>query len=164
MRADGHRMDDSLCSLDRLRAACKQQAPAGHVYGDLARCMARSLDVQIVLLSICGKRRYCHRGSRDSTPAELAGAIHVAESFLAADAGTITSTDACPPAVLAARLATAGSAPMNSFAGMRIRVASHTIGTLCLFDRRPGAIRMILLEDMLRLAEAVVASVHARGH
>jgi hypothetical protein len=156
-------MDDSLRSLDRLRVACKQQAQAAHVYGDLAQCMARSLEVQIVLLSICGKRRYCHRGSLESTPAELAAAIRIADDFLAADTGTIMVTNACPAPGLAAHLAMAHSALMNSFAGMRIRAADHTIGTLCLFDRRPGAIRMILLEDMLGLAEAVVASVHARG-
>ena len=156
-------MDDSLRSLDRLRAACKQQAQAAHVYGDLAQCLARSLDLQVVLLSICGNRRYCHRGSQESTPAELAAAIRIADAFLAVDAGMIRTTDACPPPVVAAHLAMAGSALTNSFAGMRIRVAGHTIGTLCLFDRRPGAIRMILLEDMLLLAEAVVASVHARG-
>ena len=156
-------MDDSLRSLDRLRAACKQQARPTHVYGDLAQCMAKSLGVQIALLSICGKRRYCHRGSQESTPAELAAAIRIANAFLAADARMMTATPSCLAPALAARLATADSALMNSFAGLRIRAAGHTIGTVCLFDRRPGAICPFLLEDMLGLAEAVVASVHARS-
>ena len=162
-RADCHRMDESSSSLDRLRVSCRQEAHSAHVFGDLAQCLARSLDVQIVLLSICGKNRYCHRGRQESTPAELAAAIRIADDFLSEEAGTITTTEPWPHPVLADHLVTAGSAPRSSFAGMRIRAAGHTIGTVCLFDRRPDAIRVILLEDMLWLAEAVVASVLARG-
>lgn len=141
-------MHESPRSLDRLRAACGQQARPAHVYRDLAQCLARSLEARIVLLSICGRSRYCHRGPQESTRAELAAAIRIADAFLTGDAAPNTVA--------------AGSALMNSFAGMRIRAAGHTIGTLCLFDRRPGAIDEALLDDMLRLTEAVVASVHAR--
>ena len=148
--------------LDRLRASCHDEANNAHACKALTQCIARSLEARVAVLGTRDGSCHCqHRGGPRAWT-EIRLAIQTCDIFNGTDIDTLAMPDVRIDPRFTRHTGAVHSAFMGPFAGVRIRSQGVAVGTVCVFDARPGAVTAPVFADLGLLAAAVLETLSAR--
>lgn len=148
--------------LQTLRQCLILESSAEQAYDDLARMLAASLDVPVVLVNLLDEHRDWFKAAVGLDLRESPAATSLCEVFFQSEDAVIVVSDTLLDTRFAQNPRVQGPPGVRFYAAARLALGGHTLGTLCAYDVKPRQIGQDQLESLRLLAEAAMALLRQR--
>lgn len=142
--------------LAELRRLLILDSTMERVYDDMTLLLAHSLDVPIAMINMLDDERDWLKSSVGLPNRQISADISFCNMFFSSSEDLVVIEDATQDARFAAHPYVAGAPYVRFYAAARLRVAGHTVGTLCVHDTKPKSISTEQILQMQTVANAVV--------
>ena len=143
--------------LQALRQCLILESSAEQAYDDLARMLATSLDVPMVMVSLLDEHRDWFKAAVGTGLTESSADTSFCEVFFRSDEAVIVVPDTLQDERFARHPLVQGPPGVRFYAAARLVVDGHTLGTLCAYDLKPRQISAAQLGQLAVLAQAAMA-------
>ena len=148
--------------LAELRRHLMLDSSAERAYDDIARLLATSLEVPIVMVNLLDEDRDWFKTCIGLPLSESPAATSFCEVFFNTTEDLIVVEDTVAAPDLATHPLVVGPPFIRFYAAARLAVNGHTLGTLCAYDFQPRKISETQIQQLQTLATAVVELMRKR--
>ena len=142
--------------LAELRRLLILDSTVERVYDDMTALLAHSLDVPIAMINMLDDERDWLKSSVGLPNRQTSADISLCNVFFSSSEDLVVIEDATQDARFATHPFVVGAPYVRFYAAARLRVAGHTVGTLCVHDTKPKSVSTEQILQMQTLANAVV--------
>ena len=148
--------------LALLKRVLLLESPSEILYDKFTQLLAENLDVPIAILNLLDVDRDLFKSCIGLSVTESPAATSFCETFFDTKADLVVAEDTLADARFANHPFVASPPHIRFYAGARLVVDGHTVGTLCAYDLKPKVLSLEQLDNMRMLAAAVIESLRSR--
>lgn len=149
--------------LAELRRLLILDSTVERVYDDMTLLLAHSLDVPIAMINMLDDERDWLKSSVGLPDRQTSADKSFCNVFFSSSEDLVVIEDATQDARFASHPYVVGAPFVRFYAAVRLKVAGHTVGTLCVRDQKPKRISTEQILHMQTLANAVVDLLNRRA-
>lgn len=148
--------------LAMLKRVLLLDLPSESLYDKFTQLLAENLDVPIAILNLLDADRDLFKSCIGLSMTESSAATSFCETFFNTTVDLVVAQDTLADARFANHPFVVNSPHVRFYAGARLVVDGHTIGTLCAYDLKPKVLSVEQLDNTRMLAAAVIESLRSR--
>ena len=156
-------MRNDSARLNELRRLLILDSTKEKAYDDITQLLATSLDVPITMINFLDAERDWFKSSVGLRQTQGPVGTSFCEGFFQSDDDLIVSNDTTVDPRYSSNPLVAGEPFIRFYAGARLTVSGHTVGTLCVYDIRPRSISPAQMKHIQMLAQDVLTLMASRG-
>lgn len=145
-----------------LRQCLILESSAEQAYDDLARMLATSLAVPMVMVNLLDEHRDWFKAAVGMPTTESPAATSFCEIFFHTEHDLVVVPDTLLDARFARHPLVQGPPGVRFYAAARLALDGQILGTLCAYDLQPRQIGTEQLQQLRTLAEAAMALMRQR--
>lgn len=149
--------------LAELRRLLILDSTVERVYDDLTMLLANSLDVPISIINILDEERDWFKSTVGLSNRQGSAETSLCNVFFTSSEDVVVVEDATQDARFAKHPLVVGTPFVRFYAAARLKVAGHTVGTLCVRDDKPRKVTTEQIQYIQTLASAVTELLNQRA-